>query len=146
MNFNYLDVKTLTKCEELLKKAREAVKDNDYLTIKVMWEQKMVATQIFIKYRDLKKQAQREGIEFNFAKKDLVDRILSTLELIKNTPNFTNYYSSLDLEIKYFQNVDLSEDPDCALPKELEGVNPEDVYQYHFKNQFRHLVSSDEIC
>lgn len=138
MNFNYLDVKTLIKCEELLKKAREAVKGNDYLTLKVMWEQKMVATQIFMKYRDLKKQAQREGIEFNFTKEELVDRILSTLEIIKNTPNFTNYYSALDREIKYFQNLDLSEEPDCVLPKELEGVNPEDVYQYHFKNQFRH--------
>ncbi len=139
IHFNFVDVITAIKCHDYLEKAAEAVSDDEYLTLKVMWEQKILASQILIKFNDLKKMAQRENLEFNFDKKTLLKKILHVLEMVKNTDNFTNSYSSIHGELAYFSNYDITDDPMCPLPKELEGVNYDDVYQFHFKNLYRHM-------
>ena len=46
-----------------------------------------------------------------------------------------------DATLAYFKNLDLSED-NAPLPKELEGTNPDNVYQFFYKNTCRYNTYS----
>lgn len=139
--FNYLDVRTVIKCNDILCKAAKMVADDDYLTLRIMWEQKLLNSLILVKFDDLKTMADREGIPFAFRKDILQKDIIKTLEIAKNTPDFTNYPKSIEDEIYFYEGFDISSD-NADIPKELINENRDDIYQYHFKDSCRHLHDS----
>ena len=102
--FNYLDAETVVKCHGILCNAAEAVKDNEYLSLRVMWEQKLLNALILVKFEDLKNMAEREGIEFRFEKEELLKDIISALNIAINTSNFTNYPESLEDELRFYES------------------------------------------
>lgn len=139
--FNYLDSETVVKCNSILCKAAQAVADNEYLSLRVRWEQKLLNALILVKFDDLKIMAEREGIEFNFTKEALLKHIITTLQIAQNTPNFTNYPKSIEDELKFYKAFGiLSYEAD--IPKELINENINNIYQYHFKDSCRHFHDS----
>lgn len=140
--FNYLDAETVVKCNDILCKAAEAVADDKYLSLRVMWEQKLLKALILVKYDDLKAMAGREDIEFNFKKETLLKDIIATLKTAKSTINFTNYPESLDDELRFYETFDISAANNAEIPKELLNESIEDIYQYHFKDSCRHFHDS----
>lgn len=139
--FNYLDAETVVKCHGILCNAAEAVKDNEYLSLRVMWEQKLLNALILVKFEDLKNMAEREGIEFRFKKEELLKDIISALNIAINTSNFTNYPESLEDELRFYEAFDISSN-NADIPKELINENRDDIYQYHFKDSCRHFHDS----
>ena len=138
-HFNYLDAAAVLKGYDLLKKAMEAVGDNPVLTFRILWLQKLLYANLLVKYFDLKHIAERQGLEFVFDREALRATILSALEHAKKHPRFAHVLQLLENETKFYTEFVIGEEEDALIPEELSDVAPENIYQFYFKNQCRHI-------
>lgn len=139
VHFNYLDARAFKRGIELLYKALNAVSGDETLTMRVRYLQTLLCASLAIKFNDVKKQAEAMGESFEFDRKVIRDMAISGLEAAKKRPKVSPYSDKrYDNEIAYLTCMDLEKDV-AALPKELSATEPNDVYQFHFKNYCRHL-------
>jgi len=131
--FNYLDAKTVTKGLALLEQAMEAVRGDSVFEPRVRYMQTLLMANVVTKFYDLKKMAEREGIAFDYDRVELRRQVIAGFEESKKLPRVGKENGRIDNEIKYFEQLDMAENV-AALPEELRDVNPEDVYQFHFKD------------
>lgn len=141
-HFNYIDVDAMLKGMELLKKAAEAVCSDPILKFRVAWAQKLLDATLLVKYFDLKRKAAQEGKDFVFDREVIRRRILDTLDTALALPYFKGGKSHLEKEKVFFADLIFGEEEIASLPKELENVNYEDVYQFHFKNLWSHVFNA----
>ncbi|MBE7041713.1 MAG: DUF4838 domain-containing protein [Ruminococcaceae bacterium] len=138
-HFNYLDVGVFKKGMPLLEKALEAVKGNAVLEPRVRYLRTLLAGSLLLKYRDLKRRAAELGESFDFdveaVRKMAVDGYKEMLNRPKPRPDLDDRFKR---HAKYFEDLSL-EDEVAELPAELSHINPEDTYQFFFKNTCRHL-------
>ncbi len=141
VHFNYLDVTAVKNGMALLDKAMEAVKDDPVLTGRVDYMQTVLRMSLLIKYFDLKRMAKLQGETFDFDREEIRQEIIRGLEAAKKLPKMiVQEMSRLESEIKYFENYEIpAEEEIPALPAELADVNPEDTYQFLYKNTCRYL-------
>lgn len=151
MHHNYLDYKAVKKGMKLLNKARKAVSGNPIFTRRVDYVHTLLGCALLVKYFDLKKMAEADGETFEFDREAVRKMVINGLETFKNHPR---YYTKdadpahsqqgkstrIDNEIKFYSSMVFSDEPDHApMPAELSGVNPDDVYQFFYKNSMRHI-------
>lgn len=139
-HFNYLDLRAFKNGMTLLSKALDAVSDNPVIKPRVQYLQTLLAASLVIKFYDLKRYAKKNGESFDFDRQEVCSIAIEGYKEILNRKNkprpdldgrFKNF-------INYFSNLPMEEDI-APLPKELSDVNPDDVYQFFFKNTCRHL-------
>ena len=139
-HFNYLDLRAFKNGMSLLNKALDAVSDNPVIWSRVRYLLTLLSASLVIKFYDLKRYAKKNGESFDFERQEVCNIAIEGYKEILNRKNkprpdlngrFENF-------IKYFSNLPMEEDI-ASLPKELSGVNPDDVYQFFFKNTCRHL-------
>ena len=99
----------------------------------------MLKESAVIKYYDLKKMAKLNNRSFDFDIKALRDDVVAGIDKMKGHPKFKNADKHFEDFKDYFKNLCLTEDI-APLPDELKDVNPDDVYQFFFKNSCRQLI------
>ena len=141
-HFNYIDPRLILCGMENLAKAKDAVCTDPVLTHRVEWLQKHLDVATLIRYNDLKKMADREGIDFNPDRKMLIQRVTDFLNKVKESNKYHPFYvNGFQNEIDYFKNYDFDEYY-APLPEELKDVNKSDVYQFNLKNLATFLYGS----
>lgn len=140
VHFNYLDAKTVTKGLELLQKAMDAVRGDSVFEARVQYVQTLLMATAVIKFYDLKKMAEREGVAFDYDREALRQMVIAGLEDSKKLPRIGTENGRIRSEIQYFQQLDIEEN-NAAIPEELCGVNPENVYQFHFKDSSHYIYT-----
>ncbi len=136
-HFNYIDAKTAVKGMELLDKALEAVKGDSVMEYRVQHLKTNLGGNILVRFFDLKKIAERQGVAFDFDPEALRKMVVSGYELAKTHPRCQ--VQRVDDQIRYYSNMTLVEET-AALPAELSDVNPNDAYQFFYKNSCRHIL------
>ena len=135
---NYLDVPVFVNGMDKLNKAIEVVSGTIYEP-RVKYLRTLLGASLVLKYHDLKKRAKELGIEFNFDRTQIRDMVIdgykskAALPLPRKTHRYDTY-------IKYFETLPMEEET-SPFPTEFDYVNPENVYQFFFKNSTRHLTN-----
>lgn len=137
-HFNYLDAKTVNKCMEILDKALDAVKGNETFTFRVQYLKAVLGGNLLVKFYDLKKIAARQGVPFTYDAEEIRKMVVDGFKAAQKNPRFKG--TRIDQELVYFENMFLDYEETAPLPAELSNVNPEEVYQFFFKNTCRHAL------
>ena len=138
VHFNYLDAKAVKHGMELLEKAMDAVKGDAVFGPRVQYSQTMLGGTLLIKYHDLKKNAALCGIPFEYDREAVRKMVVAGYKDASKLPRISENSVRMADAVRYFENMTLGEEEKPALPAELAGVNPDDVYQFLFKNMCRH--------
>ena len=83
--------------------------------------------------------ARRQGESFVFDREAIRRQILHILKEAKQYPRVAPYAGRIDKEITYFENFEITEEEIPPLPEALSHLDPEDTYQFLFKNTCRHI-------
>ncbi len=141
VHFNYLDAKAVKRGMELLEKAMDAVRDDAVFGPRVQYSQAILGGTLLIKYHDLKKNAALHGITFEYDREAVRKMVLEGYQAAAKLPRIGENSIRIRNTIQYYENMDLGEEEKPALPAELSDVNPDDVYQFLFKNMCRHICN-----
>ncbi len=137
VHFNYLDVRAFKRGMELLEKAMDAVKGDAVFGPRVQYMQALLGGSLLIKYFDMKKSAELSGETFEFDKEALRKMVIEGYEAGRKLPRIGTDSGRINDAVAYYKSINLDEE-NPALPEELSNVNPDDVYQFMFKNMCRH--------
>lgn len=153
VHFNYLDAAAVKNGMTLLEKAMESVSGDPILAPRVRYIKTILGATLLIKYFDLKRMANRLGDTFDFDREKLLCEVIDGLKAAKELPRFAGRGShKIDAEIKFFEGFVIADEEIPPLPAELSHVDPEDAYQFLFKNTSRHIyggafvVDDPEAC
>lgn len=138
VHFNYLDEVAVRNGMELLAKAMEAVNEDPVYAPRVLYVQTLLETSLLVKYFDLQKMAKLKGETFEYDREAIRQKVLYGLEEAKKLPKNIVEIERLDDMIDFFANMIIEEEEIIPLPAELSQVNPENAYQFCFKNTCRH--------
>ncbi len=138
VHFNYLDAKTVKRGMELLEQAMEAVRGDSVFEGRVQYMQTILTASLLIKYYDLQKNAALFGDTFEYDREALRKRVIAGYQAALKLPRIDSEPTRIKDAIRYFENMEIGEEEKPALPAELAGVNPDDVYQFMFKKMCRH--------
>jgi len=141
-HFNYIDPKLILCGMENLAKAKAAVEGDDVLSHRIAWLQKHLDVAALMRYNDLKRMADNEGLAFELDRKLLIKRVTDFLNKVKTSDRYHPFYvNGFQNEINYFENYDFDEYY-AQLPDELRNVDESDVYQFNMKNYAAYLYGS----
>ncbi len=141
-HFNYIDAAAVQKGMSLLERAAKAVSGDPVKELRVAWLQKLLDVTLLIKYFDLKNYAESQGEVFDFDREAIRRRILDTLDKAAAASWFKGSKARLEKDKAFISALVFGEEEKAELPKELEGTNPQNVYQFYFKNTWRHMSNS----
>ncbi|MBQ9797737.1 MAG: DUF4838 domain-containing protein [Clostridia bacterium] len=138
VHFNYLDARCVKRGMELLNQAIEATKDNSVIQDRILYLRAILGMTLLIKYFDLQKNAALFGETFEFDREAIRTQVLYGLERAMEDPKYA-YTRRLHNEAEYVRALSFDKEEAPPLPNELADVNPENVYQFFFKNTCRHI-------
>ena len=160
--FNYLDPKTVIEGSKLLDRAEAVIGDEKPYRTRLNWLRKPLDTVILNRFHDFKKEAERDGLEFNFDFEKVRARAIAALMEyrsdpetigISTPPDVSGIFECVDerhayefpirtleglavctgVEMDYLRELSADEEV-FEVPEELKGVPSEDVYQFPIKN------------
>ena len=143
--FNYIDADAAIGSLHSLEKAMEAVKNDEVLEFRVAWLQRGLYNTLILKYFDLKNMARREGKTFEADRVAMRKHVIAMLKKFKIMSEQRKYNVvpvRFDNEIRFFEDMIFEEEEEIApLPAELSDVNPDDVFQFYFKDTVRNAIA-----
>lgn len=142
-HFSFLDYKAVKRGMEILEKAVETVKDDPVLGPRVRYVFTLLGAALLLKYFDFKKVAERDGEIFEFDREAVRQMVVAGFIEASKHPRCSEPApaSKVANQIEYYSNLVFNAEADTApLPEELSDVNPEDVYQFFYKNSCRYNV------
>ncbi len=145
-HFSFLDYKAVKKGMSLLEKAAEVVGDDPVLGPRVRYVLTSLGSALLMKYFDLKKAAEKDGEAFEYDREAIRQFVVDGYKEALKHPRCSEAAPSSKVknQIEYFSNMVLTPEPETApLPAELADVNPDDVYQFFYKNSSRYNVYAE---
>lgn len=145
-HFGFLDYKAVKNGMPLLEKATYAVKDDPVYGPRARYVMTLLGANLLIKYFDLKKVAERNGEIFEFDREAIRQMVVEGFKEASKHPRCSEAAPAAKVanQIEFYSNLVISDNADLApLPEELADVNPEDVYQFFYKNSCRHMIDTD---
>ncbi|MBQ5777194.1 MAG: DUF4838 domain-containing protein, partial [Oscillospiraceae bacterium] len=137
--FNYIDYNAAIRGSELLEKAAEAVQGEVPFTARVNWLRKPMDAAILLKYFDLKRMAETNGVKFDFDRAVVKERVIAALKEQATLPANKTRVGSLQTEIDFFDSFALEAEEKFELPEALESEDEKNVYQFHMKNMVKFI-------
>lgn len=134
--FNYIDSTAVIEGSKYLEEAMKLTENEYPFYGRVLWVRKFLDTTILLKYFDLLHQASRNGEKFDFDRAEAKKRILAALDYFYSL-DINEIYREAKWERHFFENFVIEEEKELTLPKELEGINPHDVYKFPMRNMVR---------
>ena len=135
--YNYIDATTAIEGSACLAKAMAAVKGDPVMEQRIEWMQKHLNVVILLKYYDLKHQAEREGLPFEFEREALRQQILQAIKNFQKKNASPYAQTQLKDETEFFGRMIFVDEEIAPLPAELSQVDPKDTYQFYFKDTIR---------
>lgn len=145
-HFSFLDYKAVKNGMALLEKATEAVKHDPVFGPRARYVMTLLGANLLIKYFDLKNIAEQKGETFKFDREAIRQMVVDGFKEAQKHPRCSEAAPATKVanQITFFSNLVILDDEDWApLPDELAEVNPEDVYQFFYKNSCRHMIDTD---
>ena len=140
--FNYVDYDMAIRGTELLEKAKAAVDGKGPYEERVTWLQKPMDTAILLKYTDLRKKAERDGVKFDFDREEVRARLCSAIMEHASLPQFEGKNSGFISQYEYFKTCTTGEEREFDIPEELREENPDDIYQFHMADMIDIITAS----
>ena len=144
--FSYLDYKAVQRGMALLDKAAEIVAEDPVFGPRVRYPRALLGGQLLVKYFDLKRTAEAAGESFEYDREAVRKMVVAGFKEAQKHPRVSEEAPAQKIaeQIKFYSGLVFAEKEDTApLPRELNGVAPEDVYQFFYKNSCRYFVYAD---
>ena len=144
--FSYLDYKAVKRGMALLDKAAETVAEDPVFGPRVRYPRALLGGQLLVKYFDLKRTAEAAGESFEYDRESVRQMVVTGFQEAQKHPRVSEDAPAQKIaeQIKFYSGLAFANEPDTApLPTELSGVDPENVYQFFYKNSCRYFVYAD---
>lgn len=145
-HFSFVDYKLVKKGMELLDKAVLAVQGDPVYGPRARYVRTMLGAALLMKYFDLKKVAARDGESFEYDRESIRKMVVEGFREAQKHPRCSEEAPAAKVakQIEYYSNLVFTPEQETApLPAELSDVDPEDVYQFFYKNSSRYNVYSE---
>ncbi|MBR3848461.1 MAG: DUF4838 domain-containing protein [Oscillospiraceae bacterium] len=126
--FNYIDLETIIKGQEILARAIVAAGEKGPYRFRIEWLRNSLDVALLLRFFDFKRNAFESGIEFNFTTTEIRNRIFDTYDKYLKSPQ-NNIPKGIEIRKEFLESLP-DEEEAFTNPTELANENPEDVYQF----------------
>jgi len=131
--FNYIDLRCALDAAKALEKADKCLGDEEPYRSRFNWLRKHLDGVLLNRYFDFKRLAKTEGVEFEFDRQVLKERVKKALEQYLTMPKREMRRARIEDEIEYYTTLP-DEEEILPVPSELSNIPAEDIYQFPMKD------------